>query len=221
MLPDVVLNENLAEYIDSLESDSPDYLMEMEQKALDAHVPIIRKQAQSLLRFFIKMYQPSKILEIGTAVGFSASYMSEYMPAHCSITTIEKMPERIQCARENFEKIPRKDDIIFLNGDAISVLKDLSDKNETYDFVFLDAAKAQYMNYLDYIMKMLPKGGLFITDNVLQEGSVAESKFGVLRRERTIHTRMREYLYTVKHMEELETIVLPVADGMSVSYRVL
>lgn len=220
MLPNMIINENIIDYIDSLESNIPDYLSKMEKAALEDNVPIIRKSVQALLRFFIKMYKPCKILEIGTAVGFSASFMSEYMPCGCTLTTIEKMPERIESANNNFNGIPRKDDIIFLNGDALYVLKDLAGKNEVYDFIFLDAAKAQYMNYLTYIMELLPKGGLFITDNVLQEGSVAQSKFAVVRRERTIHIRMREYLYAIKHMNELETIVLPVGDGLSVSYRV-
>lgn len=220
MLPDLLLTENIFDYLNSLETDIPDYLRIMEKEAINDEVPIIRKQAQVLLKFFIRMKSPVKILEIGTAVGFSASFMSEYMPDGCSITTIEKMPERIKKAEENLGKIPRKEDIILLNGDAQIILEELVAKNEIFDFVFLDAAKAQYMNYLGCIIKLLSIGGLFITDNVLQDGSVAQSKFIVPRRERTIHLRMREFLYKIKHMEELETVVIPSGDGISASFRV-
>lgn len=235
MLSNMIINEHIADYIDSLESELPQYLTIMEEKALNEEVPIVRKSAQALLRFLLLLKQPKQILEVGTAVGFSSSFMSEYMPKNCKITTIEKVPKRIEVAILNFSKVPRKDDITLLTGDANDILRELAQKVEGskemslidvekldlfYDFIFMDAAKGQYMNFLPHIMKILPVGGLFITDNVLQEGSIAESKFSIARRDRTIHMRMREYLYKIKHMEELETIVLPLGDGITISVRI-
>jgi predicted O-methyltransferase YrrM len=101
------------------------------------------------------------------------------------------------------------------------LLKDLAAQNRNgFDFIFLDAAKAQYMNFLPEIMKLLKVGGLFITDNVLQDGTIAESRYGITRRDRTIHTRMREYLFTITHMEQLETAVIPLGDGVTLSTKV-
>lgn len=245
----MIVDTHIAAYIDSLEKDLNYDLRELEKKALADHVPIIRKSAQSLLRFFITMQKPKRILEVGTAVGFSCSFMSEYMGEDCTITTIEKVPMRILSAKENLSKARRKKDISLLIGDATDVLKALtkeggeiceiyypsercSDYKEDenflkkienyqglYDFIFMDAAKGQYMNFLPDIMKLLSIGGTFITDNVLQEGSIADSKFSITRRDRTIHMRMREYLYTLTHMEELETVILPIGDGISLSTR--
>lgn len=215
----MIVNERLSEYIKALECDLPEYLDRLEQQALKDEVPIIRKEAQSLLRFLLHLLQPEKILEVGCAVGFSSAFMSEYMPKGTTITTIEKVEMRIREAKKNLAAIPRAKDVTLLCGDAIDVLKDLCEKKERYPFIFMDAAKGQYMNFLPYLMELLPEGGILITDNVLQEGTIVESKYTIPRRERTIHMRMREYVYTLKHMDELETVVLPVGDGMTLSVR--
>lgn len=215
----MIISERLAEYIKALECDLPEYLDRLEQKALAAEVPIIRKEAQSLLRFLLCLLKPERILEVGCAVGFSAAFMSEYMPEGCTITTIEKVEQRIQEARKNLADIPRAAQVSLIVGDANEVLKELADNGERYPFIFMDAAKGQYMNFLPHLLKLLPEGGLLITDNVLQEGTIVESKYTIPRRERTIHMRMREYVYTLKHMEELETVVLPVGDGVTLSVK--
>ena len=141
------------------------------------------------------------------------------MPENCTITTIEKVEMRIKEAKKNLAAIPRADRVTLLCGDANEVLKELADRGESYPFIFMDAAKGQYMNFLPHLMKLLPAGGILITDNVLQEGTIVESKYTIPRRERTIHMRMREYVYTLKHMEELETVVLPVGDGVTLSVK--
>lgn len=231
----MIVDEQIAAYINSLEIDLPEYLSKLEKQALEDGVPIIRKEAQTLLKFFLEMKQPKQILEVGAAVGFSSSLMSEYMPKDCKITTIEKVEMRIVEAKKNLEKARRAGDITLMMGEAMDCLRLLNNEpqesevslfypgGETiplapkYDFIFMDAAKAQYMNFLPQIMKLLADGGLFITDNVLQEGSIARSKHCISRRDRTIHVRMREYLYTLTHMPEFQTMVLPVGDGMAVS----
>ena len=215
----MIVNERLSEYIKALECDLPAYLDELEQRALADEVPIIRKEAQSLLRFLLCLLKPEKILEVGCAVGFSSAFMSEYMPVNCTITTIEKVEMRIKEAKKNLAAIPRAEQVTLLCGDANEVLKELADKGESYPFIFMDAAKGQYMNFLPHLMRLLPVGGILITDNVLQEGTIVESKYTIPRRERTIHMRMREYVYTLKHMEELETVVLPVGDGVTLSVK--
>ena len=160
------------------------------------------------------MKQPSRILEIGTAIGFSALLMSEYMPKDGRITTIEKYEKRIPIARENFRRAGKEDRITLLEGDATEVLKGLSG---TYDMIFMDAAKGQYLAFLPEVLRLLAPDGVLVSDNVLQGGDITESRFAVTRRNRTIHSRMRAYLYELTHREGLVTSVLPVGDGVTVS----
>lgn len=217
----MIVDERITAYINSLEKELPSPLKELEKNALLEGVPIIRKETQAFLRFFIQLLKPMKVLEVGAAVGFSALFMSEYMPEDSTITTIEKMPIRIEKAKVNIASAPQGNKITLLEGDALEILKKLaSDANNQYDFIFMDAAKAQYMNFLPEIMKVLKVGGVLLTDNVLQDGAVVESRFGITRRDRTIHSRMREYLYALTHMEELTSSVIPVGDGVTVSTKV-
>ncbi|MDF2472291.1 MAG: hypothetical protein K0R21_73 [Anaerocolumna sp.] len=216
----MIVDERITAYINSLEKELPAYLNALEKTALSESVPIIRKETQTLIRLLLAMKQPTKILEVGAAVGFSALYMSEYMPENCSITTIEKVEMRLEKARINIANAPKGNKITLLEGDALNILKQLASQGNSYDFIFMDAAKAQYMIFLPEIMKLLTAGGLLITDNVLQDGAVAKSRYGITRRDRTIHSRMREYLYTITHMEELETAVISIGDGVTVSTRI-
>lgn len=203
-------------YINSLYSGNTKFLDQVEEEALRSGVPIIRKETQSLLRFLLGMCRPVKILEVGTAVGFSALFMSEYAPEGCRITTIENYEKRIPVARENFARAGKSDCITLLCGDAMEVLKHLE---ESYDFIFMDAAKGQYPGYLPEVLRLLAPGGVLVSDNVLQDGDIIESRFAVERRNRTIHARMREYLYMLTHCEELTTSVLTTGDGMTVSVK--
>lgn len=214
----MIVNERMTEYLHSLESSQGAVIDAIEQEALTAYVPIIRRESASLLRSLTAALQPKKILEIGTAVGYSALVMCQVMPADCHITTIEKYEKRIPVAKENFKRAGEEDRITLLEGDAGEWLKKL--EGETFDLVFMDAAKGQYLAWLPLILRCMKPGSVLISDNVLQEGDVVESRFAVLRRNRTIHSRMREYLYTLKHTEELETAVIPVGDGMTISTKI-
>lgn len=212
----MIANERIISYINSLSTEDTPFLTELEKWALKERVPIIRKETQSFLKMLLVMKQPEHILEIGTAVGFSSLMMSECVSESCTITTIENYEKRIPIARDNFVRAGKDHQITLLEGDAMEVLKGLTGP---YDFVFLDAAKAQYIYYLPELLRIMPEGAVLVSDNVLQDGNIVESRFAVERRDRTIHARMREYLYELTHRDDLVTSVLPLGDGVTVSVR--
>lgn len=210
-------DERFDVYIGSLEAELPDWLAGLERRAAADGIPIVRKQTQSLLRMLLVLKKPERILEIGTAVGFSALFMSEYAPAGCRITTIEKYEKRIPAARENFRQAGRDDRIVLVEGDAGEILPELTGG---YDFIFMDGAKGQYIHFLPDVLRLLNAGGILVSDNVLHGGDILESRFAVTRRDRTIHARMRAYLYELKHNRELETVILTAGDGTAVSVKI-
>lgn len=212
----MIVDERMSAFIDSLDKGNTPFLDEIEKYAVETQVPVIRRSMQSLLKFLLAYAKPRNILEVGTAIGFSALLMSEYAPLDCHITTIEKYEKRIPMARENFRLAGREDRITLLEGDAMELLPGLEGG---YDLIFMDAAKGQYIHFLPEILRLLTEGGLLISDNVLQEGDIIESRFAVTRRNRTIHARMREYLFELKHHPQLETVILPVGDGVTLSTK--
>lgn len=212
----MIVDERTAAFINSLDPGNPFYLNEIEKEAKRTNVPVIRTEMQSFLRFLLKMKKPLSILEIGCAIGFSALLMSEYAPEGCQITTIEKYEKRIPIAREHFRRAGKEDIITLLEGDAADILPQLTDR---YDLIFMDAAKGQYIHFLKEVLRLMPEGGLLLSDNVLQDGDIIQSRYAVTRRNRTIHTRMRDYLYELKHHPQLETVILPVGDGITLSIK--
>lgn len=212
----MIVDERLVTYINSLETGNTPILEQIEQEAIETYVPIIRKEMQQFLKMLLAIKRPLRILEVGTAVGFSAILMAEYDPVHCEITTIENYEKRIPIARENFKRAGKEEQITLLEGDATEVLKTLE---EPYDFIFMDAAKGQYIHFLPDIIRLLGEQGVLVSDNVLQDGTIIESRFVVTRRNRTIHKRMRDYLYELTHRDDLATAVLPIGDGITVSSR--
>ena len=191
-------------------------MRDIAKEAVASFVPIIRKETGSLLKTLIAMKQPKRILEVGTATGYSALLMSYYIPKGSTITTIEKYAKRIPVAKEHFRRAGKEHVITLLEGDAEDILKTLE---TPYDFIFMDAAKGQYIRFLPEALRLLPVGGVLVSDNVLQGGDILESRFAVARRNRTIHARMREYLYVLKHTDGIQTAVLPVGDGVTVSVK--
>ena len=212
----MVVDERLVTYINSLDCGNTEILDTIEREALDSYVPIIRKEMQSFLKLLLAMQKPKRILEVGTAVGFSAILMAEYNPYPCEIVTIENYEKRIPIARENFVRAGKDKQITLIEGDATEVLKTLE---EPFDMIFMDAAKGQYINFMPDILRLLKKDGVLVSDNVLQDGDIIESHFVVTRRNRTIHKRMREYLYELTHRDDLVTAVLPIGDGITVSSK--
>ena len=212
----MVVDERLVTYINSLDRGNTAILDTIEREALDSYVPIIRKEMQSFLKLLLAMQKPKRILEVGTAVGFSAILMAEYNPYPCEIVTIENYDKRIPIARENFMRAGKENQITLIEGDATEVLKTLE---EPFDMIFMDAAKGQYINFMPDILRLLKKDGVLVSDNVLQDGDIIESHFVVTRRNRTIHKRMREYLYELTHRDDLTTAVLPIGDGITLSSK--
>ena len=212
----MIVNERLTSYLHSLDRGNGELLDRIEAEAVRDFVPIIRKETGALLKTLVALKQPRAILEVGTAVGYSALLMGRAMPAGCHLTTIEKYEKRLPIARENFRRAGMEDRITLLEGDAEEILAGLTG---TWDFIFMDAAKGQYIHYLPEAIRLLAPEGVLMSDNVLQDGDVIESRFAVERRNRTIHSRMREYLYELKHNEQLQTSILPLGDGVALSVR--
>ena len=212
----MIVDERIVTFINSLDTRNSEILETIEKEALASSVPIIRREMQSFLKTLLLIRKPMRILEVGTAVGFFALLMSEYAPEGCRITTIENYEKRIPAALENFRRAGKEEKITLIEGDAAEVLKTLEGP---YDFIFMDAAKGQYIHYLPEVLRLLPEGGVLVSDNVMQDGEVIESRFAVERRNRTIHARMREYLYELKHNDALVTSIIPLGDGAAVSVK--
>ncbi len=212
----MTVDERMITFINSFDKANSNFLEELEQEAKKDLVPIIRKDMQNLLRFLLRLQRPVNILEVGTAIGFSAILMGENTTENCHITTIEKYEKRIPLALENFAKAGMQERITLLEGDAGEILKELP---SGYDFIFMDAAKAQYLGYLPDLLRLLTPGGMLVSDNVLQDGDVCESRFAVTRRNRTIHSRMRQYLYEIKNHPQLDSVILTVGDGVTISVK--
>ena len=205
-------NDRVTDYINSLERSRGTLLSELASKARKERVPVIREETASFLISLVEAKRPAAILEVGTAVGYSTLLMAGAMPENCRITTIEKYEKRIPVSF--FERAGESERITLLPGDAGEILKKLTGP---YDFIFMDAAKGQYLVWLPEIMRLMVPGSMLVSDNVLQDGDIIESRYAVERRNRTIHARMREYLYELKHTDSLATSIIPIGDGVALS----
>ena len=209
--------ERVLDFIRSFSVDrSSDSLKAIEAEAVRDRVPVIRRETRELLRILLRMKKPEKILEVGAAIGFSSVFMGENTSPDTTIATIENYPPRIARARANIAMAGMESRITLLEGDAADWLKKL---DGSYDFIFMDAAKGQYIHFLPDVLRLLPEGGVLISDNVLQDGDIFESRYGIRRRNHTIHSRMREYLFALTHNDTLDTVILETGDGMTISVK--
>ena len=213
----MITEERVLDFIRSFGVDRGSEALHMiEKEAIRDDVPIIRKESGELLRILLQIKKPEKILEVGAAIGFSSVFMGENTDNNTHITTIENYPPRIERAKVNIALAGMEDKITLISGDAAEVLKELSG---SWDFIFMDAAKGQYIHFLEDVLRLLAPDGVLVSDNVLQDGDVAKSRYAIERRDRTIHKRMRDYLYTIKNHPLLETTILPVGDGVAISIK--
>ncbi len=190
-------------------------MQELEKKALDEYIPVIQPEVVQMLRVILKSAGVCNMLEIGTAIGYSAIAFAGILPADGSITTIELKEELAQAAAENVKKANMQDKIKIICGNALDVLDTLEGE---FDCIFMDGAKGQYNNFLPKCLKLLKKGGLLISDNVLYRGTVAEEGF-IPRKHRTIITNLKKYLAEISSRDDLETTLLPIGDGVAVSLK--
>lgn len=220
MNDDILKQIRIEDFIDSFSENEDDCLNELKTYAKNNDVPIIRDRTIEFLRMILNIKKPETILEIGTAIGFSALVMKKELN-NVHIDTIEDYEKRVVLAKENFDKYCVTDNIKLYAGDATDYLEDWVTEGikDKYDFVFLDAAKGQYIKWLPNIITLLKKDGILLTDNVFKDGEVLEDKLTIEKRDRTIHKRMREFLYEITHHKELKSYIYDIGDGISISIK--
>ena len=211
--------ERISQFIQSFLPERSAFLEKVRKEALSEAVPFLREETAALLRVCLTTKDKPKILELGTAVGYSALVMMDAIEGEGEIVTVENFPPRIEKAKENFGASPYKDKICLMEGDGAEILEELLEKKEQFSFIFLDAAKAQYPLWFPSLLKLLSSGGILFCDNILQGELLLESRFYLERRQRTIHKRMREFLRLLQREESLETSILPIGDGVSLSIK--
>lgn len=211
----MIVNDRISEYIELLTDENSEYTENIRKRALEDGVPIIRRAGESFMKTLLSMNKVNDILELGTAVAYSALVMAESCDA--KITTIENYPKRIEKAKFNIANSNYSDRINLIEGDVTSVLQDLISEGKKYDFIFVDAAKAQYVNWLPSLKLLLRDRAVLFSDNILQDGSIVESRFAIDRRYRTIHQRLRQYLHMLTHDRDFTSSIIPVGDGVALS----
>ncbi len=214
MFDDSIATPVITEYIRSLIKENTGILKELEEQALEEYMPIISPEVAQLMRLLCELSGAEKLLEIGAAIGYSSILFSGFSE-NISVTTIESDEERAKRAEENIKSSGNEKKISLLKGDALEVLDRLTDM---YDIIFVDAAKGQYNNFLPKCLKLLKKGGLLVSDNILYRGTVAEQGF-IPRKHRTIIRNLKEYLETISNHSGLTTSVIPIGDGVAVSLK--
>ena len=210
------VEDYVSKYIRVLQPPYEGVLSEIQEEAIDNDVPIVPHEVARFLSVILTMKKPKRILEIGTAVGFSASLMSKYLDDGGHITTIDRYDIMLADAKKNIARMGIEDKVTILEGDANDILPTLEGP---YDVIFMDAGKGQYMNFLPHCLRLMPVGGILIADDILQGGYIAKSRYAVERRQRTIHKRLRNFLWEITHNPILETCLLPVGDGIALCYK--
>ena len=211
----MITNLKVLEYLDIISPVNSQTVEEIRSVAKENYIPIIKRDTENLLKFVLKMQNPKSILEIGCAVGYSAIIMLENSDA--DIVTVEKMPERVEKAKKNIKYANLEDRAKIIEGDAGEILERLVNENKKFDFIFMDAAKAQYITWLPTVKALLKDKGIIFSDNCLQEGDLLESSFAIRKRDKTIHKRMRDYIYLLLHDEDLESWIFSIGDGVLLS----
>ncbi len=213
-----MLTENyLQDYLKEVLPLCEGTLGDIQKDSYKKNVPIIHNDVVRLLSVLLSIKKPKNILEIGAAIGFSSALMSNFIEDGGKITTIDRFDVMIEQFKENIKKMKLENKVELIEGDACDILPSL---NQKFDVIFLDAAKGQYIQMLPHCLRLLEVGGLFIADDVLQDGRIAKKRLDIPRRQRTIHTRMREFLWEISHNDALETSILTIGDGVALCHKV-
>ena len=212
-----VTDDYLNNYLRTVQPHYDGVLGEIEKESRDADVPIIPHETARLLSVLLTMKKPRQILEVGTAVGFSSGLMTRYLEEGGIVTTIDRFEVMLKDARKNIKRMGLEDKIKILEGDAADILPRLTGP---YDVIFLDAAKGQYSAFLPHCICLLYILVLLIVDDVLQCGDFAKTRFAVPRRQRTIHKRLKNFLWDISHTDVLTSAIVPIGDGLAVCVKV-
>lgn len=212
-----IVNEDIVKYINFHQPIEDSKIGALQKECYELNIPIIDIETAKFLEFLLCLKKPKKILELGTAVGFSAILMSQYLEEGGCITTIDRNPRMIERAHKNFNDFGVLDKVNFIEGDILDVIKTL---DETYDFILLDSAKGQYINIYDDVLKRLNKGGVLFVDDIFQNGNIVKDYFEIEKRQRTIHKRMNEFVSKITTDKNMKTSIIPIADGVIVSVKV-
>ncbi|MFO7888568.1 MAG: O-methyltransferase [Eubacteriales bacterium] len=212
---ELINKEFTTDYIKSLVEEEKQ-IADFRKKCEKRKLPIIHEEVANFIKVILHLHKPLKILELGTAVGFSSFFMAKIIDDdRLVIKTVERRNTFIQEASDNLNQYKYKGEIEILPGDALEVLKNLEEK---FDLVFIDAAKSKYLDFLPYCFKLLKKDGIIISDNVLYKGMIANEDL-VKRRQKTIVRKMRKYLKTINNHKSLESSVLPLGDGVAITIK--
>ncbi len=205
------VDSDICAYLRLIQPRYDGVLGEIQEEAEEKLVPIIPHEVARFFSVLLTIHPPKNVLEIGTAVGFSAGLISRYLAEGGHITTIDRYELMRVEARKNIKRMGLTDVITLIEDDAANVLPNLTGP---YDLVFLDAAKGQYAQFLPHLLRLMPIGGILIADDVLQSGDIVKSRFSVPRRQRTIHKRLRNFLWDISHLDCLESSIIPIGDGV-------
>ncbi len=210
-----ITREYVEDYIREILREEEGIIKKLMQEAEERHIPVIEPEVAALLKNIIKMSGTKTILEVGTAIGYSAILFATAAGEGAKVVTIERNPDYTEEALQNIREAGMEDTIKVLHGDALEVLPCLE---EPFDMIFLDGAKGHYGEMLERSIQLLNPGGLLISDNILFRGMVASDDL-IRRRKKTIVIRMREYLKAITSHPQLETSILPVGDGLAISLK--
>jgi len=212
MMDRPVINDGVREFLRTEQKQLEGIIGEIERNAHEKRVPVIPHETVTFFIWLLNQIKPKEILEIGTAIGFSAGLFAKHMNSDGHVTTIDRNPDMIEKAKENFTRMGLNDQVTLLEGQADEWLEKLEDNY--YDFIFMDSAKAKYYSFFPACMKVLKKGGVLAVDDVLQGGTILQSNEEVPRRRRKIHRKLNEFLDVVMDHPALDSTILPVGDGL-------
>ena len=204
----------IEEYINNTHKPEEPFFEELRKYATENHIYIVKPQVEKLLAVLLSITKPKKILEVGTAIGYSSMLMLKYAGEESCVTTIERDEKVLLEARENIKARGIGERIKTVFGDATEVLENLTDE---FDFVFIDAAKGQYRDHFEKSLKLIKQGGIILTDDVLYFGMTASDELAT-KKHITITRRLREYLSFLCSDDRFETTILPIGDGVAITY---